>query len=183
MKKIETEEWFALGIKILNTGSFEKIIIQHLCDEMDVTKGAFYYYFKSIDDYIDRLMQYWTKKYSDEFIKEAERMPNIGQRKQSMTRKLLNPKHRNEQVIRSWAFCNSTVKKYLDKVDLFRLEYFVNLRILLGEDPQSARKSSIAELSAIIGLQGLRHLLQREDVAYFFEESTYSTPTIIRKRN
>lgn len=184
MKKIEKEEWLLVGIKILNDGDFGKIVIQNLCDHMEVTKGAFYYYFRNIDVYIDELMQYWQLKYSEEFIKDAERTPNLGQRRLNILKKALKAKHRNEQTVRAWSYCNKIVKKYVEAVDRFRFDYFTNLRIQLGEDPIEARRAAMFELATLVGLQSLHIILPKEDLPIMFQDKVNeSTTNTIRKRN
>ena len=185
MKKIEKEEWLVIGINILNDGDFSKIVIQNLCDKMEVTKGAFYYYFKNIDNYIEELMIYWEQKYSQDFIKEAERTPNIGQRRINILMKATRAKHRNEQTVRAWSYSNRIVKKYVQAVDHFRFDYFTNLRIQAGENPVEARTAAMFELATLVGIQSLYITLPKDELPNMFQEKVNSTTnsTTVRKRN
>ena len=184
MKKIEKEEWLLVGIKILNEGNFGKIVIQNLCDHMEVTKGAFYYYFKNINNYIEELMIYWEQKYSKDFIREAEKTSNLGQRRVNILMKATKTKHKNEQTVRAWSYSNSIVKKYVVSVDQFRFEYFTSLRIQLGEDPVEARQSAMFELATLVGLQSLYISLPKDELPNMFQEKiSNSTANTSRKRN
>lgn len=155
MKKIEREDWFTAGLKILNTVGFLKITIDNLCDVLKVTKGSFYHHFKNVDAYIDALMKYWVETNTNSLINQVDREQTPQEKIEKLYKLVLQRSHKSEQVIRGWSFSNDTVKKYVTEVDEIRIENTTNLKVLCGEKPDIARQLAVLEYACLIGIQQL----------------------------
>ena len=51
MKKVDRNQWFVIGLNVLENDGYSKITIDNLCALLKITKGAFYHHFKNIDGY------------------------------------------------------------------------------------------------------------------------------------
>lgn len=71
MKKVDRNQWFVIGLNVLENDGYSKITIDNLCALLKITKGAFYHHFKNIDGYVDALMKYWLEVNTFEFIREV----------------------------------------------------------------------------------------------------------------
>ena len=74
MKKVDRNQWFVTGLKVLENDGFSKITIDNLCALLEITKGAFYHHFKNIDGYVDALMKYWLEVNTFGFIREVDKL-------------------------------------------------------------------------------------------------------------
>lgn len=155
MKKIERDDWFTTGLEILNTDGFLKITIENLCDVLKVTKGSFYHHFKNVDAYIDALMKYWVDKNTKSLINQVDREKTLQEKIEKLHKLVIQRSHKSEQVIRGWSFSNDVVRKYVNEVDEIRIKYTADLKILGGENVDTARQFAILEYACLIGIQQL----------------------------
>ncbi|MDD6210698.1 MAG: TetR/AcrR family transcriptional regulator [Bacteroidales bacterium] len=155
MKKIDREQWFITGMKILENDGFSKITIDNLCDSLNITKGAFYHHFKNIDGYIEILMQYWLEQNTSSFIREAEKQENAELKMQHLADKAASASNKSEEVIRGWSYANDIVRSYVGQADKIRLDYLETLNIDTGLDNTQARKMAILQYALLIGMQQL----------------------------
>ena len=56
------EDWIRKGLDMLSTEGYHAIMIDYLCAKFKITKGSFYHYFDSIDEYVRLLVKYWEKQ-------------------------------------------------------------------------------------------------------------------------
>lgn len=162
MKKIEREDWFTIGLGILNADGFLKITIENLCDRLKVTKGSFYHHFKNMDGYIDALMQYWVQKNTKSLIEAIEKEKTTQKKIEKLYKLVLMRSHRSEQVIRGWSFSNEIVRKYILEVDKTRIDYTASLKVLSGEKTDTAQELAMLEYACLIGIQQLYPDMQTE---------------------
>src|SRR4030095_5039036 len=56
------EDWIRKGLDMLSNEGYHAIMIDYLCAKFKITKGSFYHYFDSIDEYVRLLVKYWEKQ-------------------------------------------------------------------------------------------------------------------------
>ena len=61
--------WLEKSLKILSNEGEKKLTIDHLVKEMGVTRGSFYWHFKSRADYTECLAEYWAEEYSEKVMR------------------------------------------------------------------------------------------------------------------
>lgn len=155
MKKVDKNQWFVIGLKVLENDGFSKITIDNLCTLLEITKGAFYHHFKNIDGYVDALMKYWLSQNTIQIIEDADKLPSAKERIGFIGNAVIQRLHKSEQVIRAWGFSSPIVKKYVQQVDDLRIEYSTKQRVLLGLSEEEAKNTSVLEYAIFVGGQQL----------------------------
>ena len=163
MKKVDKNQWFIVGLDVLEKEGFARITIDNLCGLLQITKGAFYHHFKNIDGYIDALMKYWLSLNTIQIIEDANKLPFVKERMEYIGNAVINRSHKSEQVIRAWSFSNPTVKKYIQQVDDLRIDYSTKQRMLLGMSDEEAKNTSVLEYAIFVGMQQLYPDMNKED--------------------
>ena len=168
MKKVDKQQWFIIGLQILEGGDFSKITIDNLCNILQITKGSFYHHFGNIDGYVKALMDYWLTQNTIQIIEDADKLPSAKERMELVGNAVINRSHKSEQVIRAWGFSNPIVKKYVQQVDDLRIDYSTKLRVLLGMSEEDAKNFSVMEYAIFVGMQQLYFDMNKNDLEQLY---------------
>ena len=57
-------DWFSAAEDVLVAEGVEAIRIDHLCQQLDVTKGSFYWHFENRADFVEQLLELWHREYT-----------------------------------------------------------------------------------------------------------------------
>ena len=162
MKKVDKNQWFVIGLNVLENDGYSKITIDNLCALLKITKGAFYHHFKNIDGYVDALMKYWLEVNTFEFIREVDKLSTPKEQQQKLADMAAYASIRNESVIRAWGYSNPIVENYVAQADSIRLEYASKLNEATGLDAKQAMDLAIIQYSMLIGMQQVCSALPAE---------------------
>lgn len=169
MKKVDKNQWFVIGLKVLENDGFSKITIDNLCTLLEITKGAFYHHFKNIDGYVDALMKYWLSQNTIQVIEDADKLPLAKKRIEFIGNAVIQRLHKSEQVIRAWGFSSPIVKKYVQQVDDLRIEYSTKQRVLLGLSEEEAKNTSVLEYAIFVGGQQLFPDMDKKELEQLYQ--------------
>jgi AcrR family transcriptional regulator len=150
-KRFDKKSWLTLGLEHLSKQSNEQITIEILCKNADKTKGSFYFHFKNIDVYLERLTQYWFEEYTQKITqKPIQNMQRLDLLNQLVGRLDLNL----EVGIRNLALKNETVQKTVRKADRYRIKWLSTLYVNTGkyEEAQAEALATI-EIAAFTGFK------------------------------
>jgi len=64
--------WLKLGINTIDQYGLAELKINELCQKLNVTKGSFYHWFKSKNDFEMQLLEFWKQRFTSTFIENAE---------------------------------------------------------------------------------------------------------------
>ncbi len=155
MKKIEKNDWFTEGFKILETEGFARITIENLCERLQITKGSFYHHFKNTDGYVAALMDYWLEENTISIIRKVDTARSVRSKKKILDKLALDRSLKLEQNIRAWGFSNHMVMQQVQKVDKIRLDYLIDMEVQSGKKHSIAMDVAILTYATLVGLQQL----------------------------
>ena len=127
--RLNKDEWLERSLTLLahNKGNFN---IEELVKKLGVTKGSFYWHFKSRDDFIHTLLDYWENTSTQNVLIEMEKYHDEDAKKRLLE---LMRILRNEAVchhdiaMRNMATLNKEAAAKVLKVDKMRLHFVGNL--------------------------------------------------------
>lgn len=130
--RLTQEQWLERSLTLLseNKGNFR---IDELVKKLGVTKGSFYWHFKSRDDFVHSLLDYWESSSTNNVLTQMEEYSEAGTEKRlfELMRILRNKEFCNHDIaIRNMASWDNEVADKVIKVDELRLNF---VRSLLGE--------------------------------------------------
>jgi len=147
------EDWIRKGLDMLSTEGYHAIMIDYLCAKFKITKGSFYHYFDSIDEYVRLLVKYWEKQtlMKIETVLQGSASPEekIGR----MVEFSFSFSGKLELSLRAWALHNKLVKNLLVKMELRRIEIMTGMYADLGMSRKKAREFAELAHAAWIGIQ------------------------------
>ncbi|WP_291327898.1 TetR/AcrR family transcriptional regulator [Desulfovibrio sp. UCD-KL4C] len=116
------------GLNLLAEHSIQQLTIDALCKQLCVTKGSFYHHFKGREDYLERMLEHWVNEWTIKSMNSASLAgESAAQRFDAIVEKSHDLPLGPETSIRSWALTDSTAQRYLEKVDLIRMDYLYEI--------------------------------------------------------
>jgi AcrR family transcriptional regulator len=124
--KSTKEDWLNLAIKALVSDGIDHVKIQVIAKELGVSRSSFYWFFESLQDLHNQLLEHWLRKNTGPIIERAMRpAPTIIRAIINVfecwtDEALYDP--RLDMAIRLWARRSEQVKAVMELADNQRLE-------------------------------------------------------------
>ncbi|TGQ65648.1 MAG: TetR/AcrR family transcriptional regulator [Mesorhizobium sp.] len=140
--KATREDWLKLALETLISDGVERVRVQTLGQQLDVSRSSFYWYFKSRQDLLDQLLDHWRQT-NTRFIVERAGRPSATVIRGVMSIfecwvdvKLFDP--RLDFAIRAWARRSPATRRALDKADEERVNAIRDMFMRHGYDEEDA---------------------------------------------
>jgi len=155
MAKLSKDQWITEGLLVLKETGATGLSIVKLSQRLNVTRGAFYHHFNSINDLIDEMIAVWEEQIVTQGF--AKSLTNSSNPKQEITNLIDYATALTDSldlVFRKWASSNDHVKKHMERLDQSRLAILEKLFQRLARDK---KKGSILARIAFYGYIGTLH--------------------------
>lgn len=150
------QSWIDAAAEVLAESGVGAVRVEPLARRLGVTKGSFYWHFKSREDLLDRLMQDWRKRATlavidrieSDFDTPQERLQDL--LRLPVARAGSGQGARIELAMRIWGQTEPEIAAVLHEVDEIRLAYLAKLfRACAPEtsDMQAARAKAVLAYS------------------------------------
>ncbi|TPJ49249.1 TetR/AcrR family transcriptional regulator [Mesorhizobium sp. B2-6-6] len=140
--KVTREDWLKLALETLISDGVESVRVQTLGQKLDVSRSSFYWYFKSRQDLLDQLLDYWRQT-NTRFIVERAARPSATVIRGVMSifecwvdEKLFDPQL--DFAIRAWARRSPAIRRALDEADEERVDAIRDMFRRHGYDEEDA---------------------------------------------
>jgi AcrR family transcriptional regulator len=139
-KKLNRQQWLTAGMQALAEAGPEALRIMPIAEQLQVTKGSFYWHFKDLEDYRTAVLEEWERHYTGDAVASLDH-DQIDPREKLRTW-IVGATYadlRLERAVRSWALCNPVVATVCQRVDAERIAFLVKLLCGVGWSPETAR--------------------------------------------
>ena len=143
--KVKSEDWIKKGIELFSHGGIDALNVEKMAKILNCTKGSFYHHFKSREDYIDQILEYYYKSRKN----MLESMGNLyNSPLEKLSRVLIgvfkNPRGLDfEFQLRKLAETNEKAKIQLNNLERERITYVNVLLSDCGVDDTQLRAEMI----------------------------------------
>jgi AcrR family transcriptional regulator len=163
MPRVSRENFFATAFSVLAERGFPSVTAAGLCEQLGVTRGSFYHHFESFDDFIDDLIAYWRRTYTEDFVAQVRRADRPLLEHLRMCVKLAaSLPHDAEIGLRAWGSVNPRIDLALHEVDELRIAGLAAALEDHGLTATVAGRYARLSLSALIGAQMTRATVTEE---------------------
>jgi AcrR family transcriptional regulator len=142
---LNREYWIHAAQRALVKGGIDAVRVETLAKELKITRGSFYYHFKSRGELLESILSNWRARATEDVInqlRDAQSSP-----KEQLDRLLELPQHGQtakeaasiELGIRAWARRDKQARQAIDEVDSHRLNYIEGLLIQIGINEDEAK--------------------------------------------
>lgn len=135
-------DWLTLAIRTLVEDGIDEVKIQVMARKLDVSRSSFYWFFKSLQDLHDQLLQNWLQNNTNPIIERANRPAATINRailnvfECWADERLFDPKL--DMAVRLWARRQPSVREVVDEADRQRLEAITAMYRRYGYDEEIA---------------------------------------------
>ncbi|MEQ8896139.1 MAG: TetR/AcrR family transcriptional regulator [Roseovarius sp.] len=141
-KRLTRDDWLAAGAKRLAAAGAEALKAEPMARHMKTTKGSFYWHFKDVPDFHDRILSRWETSALADLSAVLDGETGAVPRLRALAQSIAAPEtgSATESAMRSWATTHAGARAALARVDEARL---AALQDLLSEtgigNPEMAR--------------------------------------------
>lgn len=125
-RQLSPQDWVDYGISLLGEAGADAVRIDQLCSGLNVTKGSFYWHFKSRADFLDQMLKHWQYKETQAIIEEIEAQTSSPVEAVKRLFEKANAgtvNFRAELAVRQWAIQDGKVARVVQAVDERRLDF------------------------------------------------------------
>ena len=128
-KRLSREKWLESALETMAKEGRARLRLESIAQKLGVTTGSFYWDFKTRDEFVLSVAEYWADWSTTQAIKA------VMQKEESASERLMTlmehvTEHnlsRYDIVMRSWALHEPRVTKVIEKVDKKRLQFIRQL--------------------------------------------------------
>lgn len=161
------EDWIQAAQSVLVKSGVDAVRVDTLAKELKITRGSFYYHFKSRGELLEGILGNWRARATEDVIHHLRNAQTSPQ--QQLQRLLELPFHGQtareaaaiELGIRAWARRDKQARLAIDEVDRHRLSYIESLLMQVHMDESEARDRAYLIYAYQISLS----LLHSDDTA------------------
>ena len=134
IQRFSREDWLTLALETLSKRGNSRLTIDRLVTDLGVTKGSFYWHFDNRADFIEKLLEYWAKKFTHDFIDQINALQGGANERLYGLMELLTTSDASQYdvAVRAWAAQEPAVAIVVRQVDMARLGYVKSLFRELG---------------------------------------------------
>lgn len=149
-------DWVAGANALLERETVRGVKIATLCARLGVTKGSFYWHFRSRQELLDAILADWRRRMTLDVITRVSQVANSVEGVLRGTLALIRKRRPGrqsgiERSIRDWARTEARAQAVLTEVDETRLKFFEGLFLQRGFPPEEARLRGYAAYALMMG--------------------------------
>jgi AcrR family transcriptional regulator len=153
-RQLTADDWIQAGFKVLADGGPDALRISRLCEQLDVTKGSFYWHFTDMGEYRAALAGAWGSLHDERRRRfEDIRETDPRRRLEIVAQTMFRPDHwALERAMRVWALTDETVLASVQRSDRRVLCAVRQAFIDGGLDEDEAELRAVTLFAAAVGL-------------------------------
>jgi AcrR family transcriptional regulator len=138
---LSTDDWLKVAKDTLIQEGIEAVKIDRLAKACGVTRGGFYWRFKSRDDLLDQLLKDWRTSNTSPFLAAIAGPGSPAERYQALIRLWIDERDFNpdyDTAVRNWALTSRKVADVVHTVDDIRMDALRRLFLDSGYEENEA---------------------------------------------
>lgn len=136
------QDWLDLAIRTLVEDGIDQVKIQAMAKKLDVSRSSFYWFFESLQDLHDQLLQNWLRRNTDPVVDHAlQPAPSINRAILNVFQCWIDDSIFDPQLdtaVRIWARRDTSIRTVIDEADRRRIEAITAMYRRYGYDQENA---------------------------------------------
>ncbi|WP_283788138.1 TetR/AcrR family transcriptional regulator [Bermanella sp. WJH001] len=166
--KLSKSDWLDEALQVLAKSGFEAVAVESLARRLEVTKGSFYWHFKSRSELIKLLLAFW-EGIEEQYIDEYKQSYGGARVFLKEILKVLISDQTNKRVFLqlSHHLSDEAIKSAYDRAVKRRLNLFSEAYVKMGMEKMQAKEKALMTYCGYFGLikltdDGLEDVLTQE---------------------
>jgi AcrR family transcriptional regulator len=171
-RRLTREDWIEAATKRLILRSIDAVRVESLATELKVSRGSFYWHFKSRGELLDAILAHWRDRQTrrinerireDRTLSPEERVVRL--RSLPARTKSTEDAASLELAIRAWARRDRNARRCVEEVDRDRIAIVRELLSDVNLPPQEAETLAFVSYAYTIGESLIRELMSDQQIA------------------
>lgn len=171
-RRLTREDWIEAATKRLILRSIDAVRVESLAAELEVSRGSFYWHFKSRGELLDAILSHWrdrqTRRINERIREDRTLTPEervVRLRSLPARTKSTEEAASLELAIRAWARRDRNARRCVEEVDRDRIEIVRELLSDVNLSPQEAETLAFVSYAYTIGESLIRELMSDQQIA------------------
>lgn len=149
---LTADDWAAAALDAIARGGLAAVSVESLARELNVTKGSFYWHFRSRQALIQAALALWEKSETDDIFALAQRIDDPRKRLNAVFREATTSSRTGRLMLALAAASDDPViGEFIRRVTKRRLEFVRDCYVALGQAPEEARRWATFAYSTFVG--------------------------------
>ena len=152
IRRLTRQDWIDAAINRLIKTSVDGVRVEPLADEIGVSRGSFYWHFKSRRELLEAILDQWRENQTQRIMNRIRRDEKLEPIQRLVRLRMLPPRTRLsadaaafELAIRAWALRDKLARRIVERVDAERMKFTASLLF------DAAMPAAEAKFWALIG--------------------------------
>lgn len=169
-RQLTRDDWIDAATQRLVNMSVDAVRVEPLAAEIGVSRGSFYWHFKSRKELLEAILAKWRENQTRRIMERIKQDRRLGVSEQLAQLRELPSSRRAEVAaalelaIRAWARRDKLAKRVVSEVDRERMEFTISLMIEGGAEESQARFLGLLGYAYTIGESLLHEVITEEQV-------------------
>ena len=170
-KRLTRQDWIDAAIKRLIKSGVDAVRIEPLAEEIGVSRGSFYWHFKSRRELLTAILEDWRQHQTRRIVERIRRDGSLSPIERVVRLRMLPPRTKTtsaaatfELAIRAWAMRDKFASKIVNEVDSERLAFGTALLADAGMSDEEAGHWALIGYAYTLGESLLRDALSDQQI-------------------
>lgn len=147
------EQWIKLGYELFSEAGIMGLNVEVMSKRLKCNRSSFYWHFKSKDDFVDNLVDFWTSLYTNGVIAEANKEKDPHKKLFKLIAITLEEDSNLDFIfyLKKYGEKNKRIKTVVDQIDSKRIDFGIELLKELGYSKEDALFKSVIVYKYLIG--------------------------------
>ena len=150
-KQLNESDWLDQGLRELTKHGPGALKAEPLAKSLRISRGSFYWHFKNIGDFHDKLLKRWREQMTERVIDAVNRESRSGLRLTFLMKTALSANLLLERAVRAWATQFAAAEHTVRSVDETRIGFLRSLLEDAGMPEDQVRARAVFIYWAFIG--------------------------------
>jgi AcrR family transcriptional regulator len=164
------QDWLKAGLKTIGEVGERGLTLEKLMGELGVTKGSFYHHFRNVEDYQERLIEFWADQYISTSLMVSDDPKELLSLLDVIMHEAFGSVTKPEIAIRAWAQQDERVRAAVEQVDAVRQKFVLKVFKSVASDERRAHLMTDMLSTMLIGSMTVLPRISPERVQDLYEE-------------
>ena len=128
-ERLTRERWLSAALEIVARKGGARLRVRDLVQNLGVSTGSFYWHFRSRDEFVAKLVDYWCREYTTRVLEHVASVEGDARKRLLVLMEYLleHDSAHYDVAVRAWAAQEPAVARQVRRVDRLRLRFVRSL--------------------------------------------------------